>query len=352
MKGFGNLAGNVGRLGLGIGTFGLSELAILGEKSQRDKERKELQQLTNILSQQSIPAFARAGGSMEETPQQIEQTQLRQLSALGTPAAAEIVAQRSPLTQKPTTAFSPVGKIQADINAGRISPAVGSALIKKAIGGDSGLLDRKQKLDERKFELDLKEFEKKSAAGGLEPKDSFEMSQKLRKEFTGLSGEFIKQRDAFGRVQASAEDPSAAGDLALVFNFMKVLDPGSTVREGEFATAANSAGVNDRVKAQYNKIVTGERLAPKQRNDFADRANKLFTRANSQHNKRVENFTGVAERAGLNVEDVLLDLGLAEQATTPPTAPQSPQATGEGTIATNPQTGAKLILRGGQWQPL
>ena len=45
---------------------------------------------------------------------------------------------------------------------------------------------------------------------------SFKETRDLRKEFTKNSGEFIKQRDAFSRIQASVEDPSAAGDF--IFN--------------------------------------------------------------------------------------------------------------------------------------
>ena len=54
-----------------------------------------------------------------------------------------------------------------------------------------------------------------------------------RREFSGLPAvkSFAEQASAYGRVVASAEDPSPAGDLALIFNYMKVLDPGSTVRD-------------------------------------------------------------------------------------------------------------------------
>jgi len=34
---------------------------------------------------------------------------------------------------------------------------------------------------------------------------------------------------------------------------MKILDPGSVVREGEFATAQNSAGIPERIRAKYNR---------------------------------------------------------------------------------------------------
>jgi len=173
--------------------------------------------------------------------------------------------------------------------------------------------EREVALKEKEFGLDVKEFEAKAIAGGLDPKELFDRGTKLRGEFTNLSKEFIKQRDAFGRVQASAQDPSAAGDLALVFNFMKVLDPGSTVREGEFATAASSAGLAERFIAAAKKVDTGERLSPAQRADFVDRGRKLFTEAEGQHTQRVNTFTSLATRLGVDPQNVILDLNIANR---------------------------------------
>jgi len=172
--------------------------------------------------------------------------------------------------------------------------------------------ERFAELEERKFEAEVGKLERE-AAGGADPTKLVEQEQKVRKEFTGLSKNFFLQRDAFSRVQASAIDPSPAGDLALIFNFMKVLDPGSTVREGEFATAANSASVPERVRAQWNKAIEGERLSDKTRKDFVNRSERLFAAADSQHTKNIQTFSDLSERSGLDPQNVVIDLGLAEQ---------------------------------------
>ena len=44
-------------------------------------------------------------------------------------------------------------------------------------------------------------------------------------------------------VLSSINQNSGAGDIATVYQFMKALDPTSVVRETEFSTAANSAGL-------------------------------------------------------------------------------------------------------------
>ena len=107
----------------------------------------------------------------------------------------------------------------------------------------------------------------------------------IRKEFMSIPEvkAFQSQANSFGRITASAEDPSAAGDLALIFNYMKLLDPGSVVREGEFATAQNATGVPDRIQNIYNNVLRGTRLNEDQRNDFVSRAEKIYSDAERQY---------------------------------------------------------------------
>ena len=86
-----------------------------------------------------------------------------------------------------------------------------------------------------------------------------------------------------------------------------MLDPGSTVREGEFANAQNSAGVRPRVQAMYNSVLNGQRLADTQRNDFLDRADSLYQAALRGQKQLDKTYTGLAERNNVNVDNVVID---------------------------------------------
>jgi GH24 family phage-related lysozyme (muramidase) len=155
-------------------------------------------------------------------------------------------------------------------------------------------------------ELEIKKME--AQGGGKDAKkDYFNMATKLQSDFTNQSKEFATVQTAKKRIDASVTDPSAAGDLSLIFNYMKILDPGSTVREGEFATAQNSAGIPDIIRARYNQLISGERLAAPQRADFLDRATKLYDAQEKQHFQIVDDFTQKAERYGINPNDVIVD---------------------------------------------
>lgn len=108
-----------------------------------------------------------------------------------------------------------------------------------------------------------------------DPEKMSGLEDTIRKEFLGQAKPYIEIGQAYKKIQESAKTPSAAGDLALIFNYMKILDPGSVVREGEFATAQNAAGVPDRIRAQYNQVINGQRLADVQRQDFLNQAKNV-----------------------------------------------------------------------------
>ena len=159
---------------------------------------------------------------------------------------------------------------------------------------------------------------KLAEAGAIPAQRGTKAEGELRGELQALSKPFFQVRDAMGRIEASAKNPSAAGDLALIFNYMKVLDPGSTVREGEFATAQNSAGLPERVVAQYNKVLSGERMAPEQRQDFLSRARDLYRSQESIQRQQEEQYRGLSGRMGARPENVILNQGLPVP---PPSAP-------------------------------
>lgn len=147
---------------------------------------------------------------------------------------------------------------------------------------------------------------------GTSPKDV----DALRKEF--FSNQIAKDMQNvavnWGKIQSAAKDPSAAGDIALIYSFMKNQDPGSTVREGEFATAQNAGGVDDRVRAAWNKTLSGERLTAGQRADFLKRSRQAYDAHYSRYRPWADQFTDIAKRRGVNPADVVLDLGFGAEA--------------------------------------
>jgi hypothetical protein len=86
---------------------------------------------------------------------------------------------------------------------------------------------------------------------------------------------------------------------------MKTLDPTSTVREGEFANAENSAGIPAKVTNIYNKLLSGERLTNKQRRDFVSMAKELFKAAEPAQAERVRQYTNLANQYGVSPDMII-----------------------------------------------
>ena len=105
-----------------------------------------------------------------------------------------------------------------------------------------------------------------------------DQTESLQKLFTGNSvvKDFNTATSQYEKLLTSSERETAAGDMSMIFTYMKILDPTSVVREGEQATASNAAGVPDRVRNFYNKTITGQKLTTKQRADFVQTGTQLY----------------------------------------------------------------------------
>jgi len=189
-------------------------------------------------------------------------------------------------------------------------------------------------------------------------KDLFDKASKMRGEISKVSKTFDDTTNAYGRVLAVTRNPSAAGDLALIFNFMKMLDPGSVVRESEFRTAedarawlskAEESGVPvpGFVVQGIQKLSTGQKLLPEQRADFLTQSGNIFEELEERHNTTIDNFVNLAKRFGLEREDIIVEKGK-------PTAnlDKKPGKDNGVVTATNPQTGERIQLIDGVWQPI
>jgi len=202
-----------------------------------------------------------------------------------------------------------------------------------AVSGDPVLGPYAQRLQQQEFargeRLGGQEFESGQAARKLasaeklaatkKGEDLTKLGQDIRKEFMGLQPvkEAISLRVALDKLQRGAASSNAAGDMAMIFSYMKMLDPGSAVREGEYATARNAAGIPEQIKNLYNKALDGQFLTPDQRSSFVRLGQGLYTAQAAPALKLSREFGGYVQRAGLDPAEVLPDLGLAAPPPTP-----------------------------------
>ena len=160
---------------------------------------------------------------------------------------------------------------------------------------------RKLDAETKKIAIDL---ETMGASGGLDPEKKFASELALNKEYTTRAKGYEESLRLSDVISASAEANTGAGDLALITTFMKMLDPGSVVRESEFAKAQDTAGLIGKLTATATKVQSGQILTPAQRNEFVALAGK-YMQASTDHEKRVrEGLDLMVKNYSLNPENV------------------------------------------------
>ncbi len=143
------------------------------------------------------------------------------------------------------------------------------------------------------------------ASGILKPKDAIRIETNLRKEVTQQSKKWDEVQHAYDRIRASAQDKTGAGDIGLLTSYMKMIDPTTGVKEGEFANASNAGSIPEKVRAQYNKVRNGQLLSEVTRQQFVDEATKLYRKAEKRQKSIVENYRDISERYNVNPNNVV-----------------------------------------------
>jgi hypothetical protein len=148
------------------------------------------------------------------------------------------------------------------------------------------------------------ELEALKATGGMDPAKTFEQEDKLRKEYQGRTKVYGELGTTFNNIQSSAGAKTGPGDIALITGFMKMLDPGSVVRETEFATARDTAGLYTRLENSLKKAESGQFLQPKQREEFVNLAREYYKSAQKKAEEDKKALGVVVKNYRLNAENV------------------------------------------------
>lgn len=137
-----------------------------------------------------------------------------------------------------------------------------------------------------------KGFENKMSA-----KKTF-MSEPIYKDFNDM-------KSAYGQVVTALDQGSPIGDVAGATKIMKLLDPGSVVRESELGIAMAASGRMDRLKNYFSLWSSGQKLTPTQRADFKQLSNELYAAAGQAYNQKRGEYIGFGKDTGVDLESAL-----------------------------------------------
>jgi hypothetical protein len=153
--------------------------------------------------------------------------------------------------------------------------------------------------------------------------------KELRNEFTALPEvkEFTTVETAFKQINAFLSKPSAANDLAAATKFMKLLDPGSVVRESELGMAMKATGAIDSIQNYFQKLQNGQMLNPEQRADFKRAAQLAFGAAQDTRDKTSSKYVDLANSYNVDANNVVLR---GKETSKPTEAQPTPQRNTKG----------------------
>ena len=132
----------------------------------------------------------------------------------------------------------------------------------------------------------------------------FDNELKLRGDFRGepVYKAHQEMQSAYSQIQQSLKQATPAGDLAGATKIMKLLDPGSVVRESELGMAMAATGLLDRVQNYAQNIISGNKLTPKQRGEFQKLADALYGESVKAYNSKRSEYQKLGGEYGLNAD--------------------------------------------------
>jgi len=173
-----------------------------------------------------------------------------------------------------------------------------------------------------------------------EGQKGFDNEMSLGKAFKAepIYKDFNDMKSAFSQVISSFKQGTPIGDVAGATKIMKLLDPGSVVRESELAIAMQAGGRLDRLQNYFSLWASGEKLTPTQRDDFQALANELYAAAGQAYNQKRAEYENFGRSYGFKN----LDTALGGQATLPSIVRKPPAGAAKqkiGRLVTDPKTG-------------
>lgn len=133
----------------------------------------------------------------------------------------------------------------------------------------------------------------------------------LQKDESGLRDQLqsrLKEMDWAGTQSAMQRIVTAPntpiGDVDIVYAVAKAADSSGAVRKEDFDLRAKEGSYGGQIKSWYEEAKSG-RMLPERRRQLIDSAMQFYQAREANVNKLLTDYTGIAQRSGLNVENVI-----------------------------------------------
>tara|TARA_Y100001951_G_scaffold46235_2_gene36509 strand:+ start:18894 stop:20252 length:1359 start_codon:yes stop_codon:yes gene_type:complete len=280
---------NIGSTAPSAETFSIMQTAITGfENDEEEKEKKRIEELITLGGPAAIEA-------------QVERYETLNPGA----SPEEVQAYRDNVTMRDDVA-NRMAKTKVEKAEIEVETMKGKQEAQNQFNDayESGNTEEAARLAERMGDTELA---KMIRGEGEFNKEVFDSEEKFRTKFEKQTENFTKIQSAYSTLLLINENPSPASDLATIFAFMKMLDPTSVVREGEFANAQNSGSAEQKLWNNYNQLLKGYRLGEvirdedgnvtsigEVRQNFMDTARAIYMSAREGRDRTATNMRRLA----------------------------------------------------------
>ena len=140
-----------------------------------------------------------------------------------------------------------------------------------------------------------------------EGQKGFENTSDLKKQFGNepIYKELSGMDTAYKQVTAAIKEGTPIGDTAAATKIMKLLDPGSVVRETELGMAMAATGKMDKLQNYMDLYISGRKLTPSQRTEFQSLADELYNAAATAYNAKREEYANIGRKYQLDTDIAL-----------------------------------------------
>jgi hypothetical protein len=152
-------------------------------------------------------------------------------------------------------------------------------------------IDRKDLAKAPKVSVDLKDPTAIAMAG-------LKLQSDIRQDFKGPKD----TATAYQTMYNAATNPTQKGDTTMLYTFFKVLDPQSTVREGEIEMIKQSRSIPEKFKGMAIKLASGQTLLESERADLLNQAYQYVANQQRGVTETIDMYKDYAKAFGLNPE--------------------------------------------------
>lgn len=147
----------------------------------------------------------------------------------------------------------------------------------------------------------------KARAENTQREGARDVGVQLMGKWKQVADDYLVVKRNFMTIENGYNQKDGAGDIAMVFGFMKMLDPPSTVREGEFAKATDTGGLLQKMEQWAAQIERGDQLSQEQRESLITLARTQLGGYQRDYTTAYNQFAGYSDAYGVPVDMYLYD---------------------------------------------